>query len=213
MKNGDNVLISSEVTYKSDSAIHANMMALTVSDVRPSALRSLYIIIIGVALLIAGCGGGDSVRHVPHLGNTPYQQDTILVTYATDPERALTLLDSALFLGNISEYRGQYIRAKIYGKSLEELRIDSAIIICEALLSHDSVRNEPTEQENILDLLIATARAKHDNEAYLRWAYLKRSFCASRMHWKRRVSIRSRRLLRHTPGIRIRHLRQRPISK
>ena len=54
-----------------------------------------------------------------------------LATSNSDPERALTLLDSALLLGNISEYRGLYIRAKIYGKSLEELRIDSAIIICD----------------------------------------------------------------------------------
>ena len=137
----------------------------------------IYKIIVGVALLLAGCGGGESVRHVPHLGDTPYQQDSILVTYATDPERALTLLDSALLLGNISEYRSQYIRAKIYGKSLEELRIDSAIIICEALLSHDSVRNEPTEQMNVLDMLIATARAKHDNVAYLRWATQKAELC------------------------------------
>lgn len=63
-------------------------------------------------MLIAGCDGGESVRHVPHLGYTPYQQDSILVTYATDPERALTLLDS--------------------------------------------VRNEPTELMNVLDMLIAT---------------------------------------------------------
>ena len=50
----------------------------------------------------------------------------------------------------ISEYRGQFIRAKIYCKSLEELRLGSAILICQALLNHDSVRNEPTEQENIV---------------------------------------------------------------
>ena len=135
------------------------------------------IFIYAVLLILAGCGGGNSVRQLPHLGNTPYQQDSILVTYATDPERALTLLDSALLLGNISEYRGQFIRAKIYCKSLEELRLDSAIIICQALLTHDSVRNEPTEQENVLDLLIATARAKHDNEAYLRWATQKAGLC------------------------------------
>ena len=144
---------------------------------RPSALRCLYMIIIGVALLLAGCGGGQSVRHVPHLGNTPYQQDTILVTYATDPERALTLLDSALLLGNISEYRGQFIRAKIYSKSLEEQRLDSAILICEALLDHDSVRNEPSEKENILDLLIAISRAKPDFEQYMDWATQKAELC------------------------------------
>ena len=137
----------------------------------------LYKIIIGIVLVLAGCDGGKPVRQITNLGDTPYQQDTILVTYATNPERALTLLDSALLLGNISDYRGQFIRAKIYCKSLEELRLDSAIIICQALLRHDSVRNEPTEQENILDLLIATARAKHDNEAYLRWATQKAELC------------------------------------
>jgi len=128
-------------------------------------------------LVLAGCDGGKTVRQITNLGNTPYQADSILVTYATNPERALTLLDSALLLGNVSDYRGQFIRAKIYCKSLEELRLDSAITICQALLRHDSVRNEPTEQENVLDLLIATARAKHDNEAYLRWATQKAELC------------------------------------
>ena len=107
----------------------------------------------------------------------PYQQDSVLVTYATHPERALTLLDSALLLGNISEYRGQFIRAKIYSKSLMEQQQDSAISICKALLTHDSVCNSPTEQENIYDMLIATSRIKHDLEAYLHWATKKAELC------------------------------------
>jgi len=117
------------------------------------------------------------VRQVPHLGNTPYQEDTILVTYANNPERALRLLDSASLLGNISDYRSQFIRAKIYSKSLAEQRLDSAIIICTTLLTHDSVRNAPTEQENILDLLIATSRAKPDYEQYMHWATKKAELC------------------------------------
>jgi len=141
--------------------------------------RVLHIIYIcAVLLILASCGGeGNSVRQLPHLGDTPYQQDTILVTYATNPERALTLLDSALLLGNISEFRGQVIRAKIYSKSLEEQRLDSAIIICEALLTHDSVRNAPAEQENIYDMLIAASRVKHNLEAYLHWATKKAELC------------------------------------
>ena len=124
-----------------------------------------HLIIICVALMtLTGCDDSKSVRQLPHLGNTPYQQDSVLVVYATNPERALTLLDSALLLGNISEYRRQVIRARIYSKSLAEQRLDSAISICQALLEHDSVRNEPTEQENILDLLIAISRAKPDYE-------------------------------------------------
>ena len=139
----------------------------------------VHLIIIYTALMVlASCGeGGTSVRQLPHLGNTPYQQDTILVTYATNPERALTLLDSALLLGNISEYRGQCIRARIYSKSLMEQRQDSAILICKELLGHDSVRNDAAEQENILDLLIATSRAKPDYEEYMHWAAQKAELC------------------------------------
>jgi len=81
-----------------------------------STIPHIHLIIIYAALLtIMGCEDGKSVRQLPHLGDTPYQQDTILVTYATNPERALTLLDSALLLGNISEYRGQCIRLSSTG--------------------------------------------------------------------------------------------------
>jgi len=128
-------------------------------------------------MTFCACSNDRPVRQLEHLGNTPYQQDTILVTYATQPERALALLDSALLLGNISDYRGQVIRATIYSKSLMEQRLDSAILICQSLLSHDSVRNAPTEQENILDILIVTSRLRHDDEAYLQWATQKVTIC------------------------------------
>jgi len=134
-------------------------------------------IIIAVLMTFCACSNDRPVRQLEHLGNTPYQQDTILVTYATQPERALALLDSALLLGNISDYRGQVIRATIYSKSLMEQRLDSAILICQSLLSHDSVRNAPTEQENILDMLIVTSRLRHDDEAYLQWATQKVTIC------------------------------------
>ena len=138
---------------------------------------SLLILSITLLTVVACEGERPSARQLPHLGDTPYQADSILVTYANNPERALKLLDSALLLGNISDYRGQFIRAKIYCKSLMEQRQDSAILICKALLNHDSVRNEPTEQQNILDMLIAISRAKTDYEQYMHWATQKAELC------------------------------------
>ena len=144
----------------------------------PKIMRyCLHLIIIIIAWSLTGCGGDNSVRQIPHLGDTPYQQDSVLVTYATNPKRALTLLDSALLLGNISDYRSQFIRAKIYSKSLVEQQQDSAILICKSLLSHDSVRNNATEQMNIYDMLISTSRIKYDLEAYLQWATKKAVLC------------------------------------
>ena len=140
-------------------------------------MKTIHIILFCALWVLAGCEGGYSVRHLPHLGDTPYQEDTIMVTYGTNPKRALTLLDSALLLGNISEYRSQFIRARIYSMSLEDQRLDSALFICEALLNHDSVRNNPCEQENIFNMLIATSRAKYDYEQYMYWATQKAELC------------------------------------
>lgn len=58
-----------------------------------------------------------------------------------------------------------------------EQRQDSAILICKELLGHDSVRNDAAEQENILDLLITTSRAKPDYEQYIHWATQKAELC------------------------------------
>ena len=156
--------------------------------------QTVYMILLCVlASLATGCDDAKSVRHFPHIGNTPYQVDSILITYANNPERALKLLDSAVMLGNISEYRGKVIRAKIYSQSLKEQRQDSAILICQALLSHDSVRNEPAEQESILDLLIAVSRGKHDFEQYMRWATQKAELCQQQgevtEHWRMEAEI------------------------
>ncbi len=111
------------------------------------------------------------------MSDTPYQADSVQVTYAYHPDRALVMLDSALLLGNINEYRAKIIRAKIYSKSLLKQRQDSAILICEQLLQHDSVIHAPQERENVLDLLMITSRTKHDLEGYIKWATQKVEIC------------------------------------
>jgi len=131
-----------------------------------------------VLITFLSCGkGGNSVKYLEHLGDTPYQEDTILVTYGKNPQRALMLLDSAVLLGNVSEYREQIIRAIIFSKSLEEQHQDSALTICKSLLHHDSVKNSPDQKENILNLLIAINRSKADDNEYLYWSAQKAALC------------------------------------
>ena len=137
-------------------------------------LQVLQLVLI---LTFVSCGRNPSVRHIPHLGDTPYQADSVLIAYANHPDRALVMLNSAFLLGNINEYRARLIRAKIYSVSFLKQRQDSAILICEQLLQHDSVINAPHEQENILDLLMITSRTKHDFEGYIKWATQKVEVC------------------------------------
>ena len=135
------------------------------------------VLLLVCTLAFASCGSNNSARHIPNLGDTPYQEDSVLVAYGYHPDRALVMLDSALLLGNINEYRAKFIRAKIYSKSLLKQRQDSAILICEQLLQHDSVIHAPQERENILDLLMITSRTKVDFEGYVKWATQKAEVC------------------------------------
>ena len=137
----------------------------------------LQVLLLVLLLVFASCGRNNSARHIPNLGDTPYQADSVLVAYGYHPNRALVMLDSALLLGNINEYRAKFIRAKIYSKSLLKQRQDSAILICEQLLQHDSVIHAPQERENILDLLMITSRTKVDFEGYVKWATQKAEVC------------------------------------
>ena len=137
----------------------------------------LQVLLLVLILVFASCGRNNSARHIPNLGDTPYQVDSVLVAYGYHPNRALVMLDSALLLGIINEYRAKVIRAKIYSKSLLKQRQDSAILICEKLLQHDSVIHAPQERENILDLLMITSRTKVDFEGYVKWATQKAEVC------------------------------------
>ena len=137
----------------------------------------LQVLLLVLILIFASCGRNNSARHIPNLGDTPYQADSVLVAYGYHPNRALVMLDSALLLGNINEYRAKFIRAKIYSKSLLKQRQDSAVLICKQLLKHDSVINVLHEQENVLDLLMITSRTKTDFEGYVKWATQKAEVC------------------------------------
>ena len=137
----------------------------------------LQVLLLVCTLAFVSCGSNNSARHIPNLGDTPYQEDSVLVAYGYHPDRALVMLDSALLLGNINEYRAKFIRARIYSKSLLKQRQDSAILICKQLLKHDSVINVLHEQENVLDLLMITSRTKTDFEGYVKWATQKVEVC------------------------------------
>ena len=137
----------------------------------------LQVLLIVSILVFASCGRNNTASHIRNLGETPYQEDSVLVAYGYHPNRALILLDSALLLGNINDYRAKFIRAKIYSKSLLKQRQDSAILICKQLLKHDSVINVLHEQENVLDLLMITSRTKTDFEGYVKWATQKVEVC------------------------------------
>ena len=113
-----------------------------------------------------------------------------MAVYGYQPERALQIIDSAVIVGNLSEVRGDLVRAIVYSKTLagaqfdsflqkqylgsrpfrEGARFDSARVIGERLLTHDSIRTDLAMQQDVLELLVSAARQHKDTLLWLRRA-------------------------------------------
>ncbi len=88
--------------------------------------------------------------------------------------KAPAIIDSALAVGNVSPFRAQFVRAKIYANSLEGLRRDQAIALCEELLHHDSTqvvdKATAVNRNDVLDVMMDACRKNRDDEKWLRYA-------------------------------------------
>ena len=52
----------------------------------------LQVLLFVSMMAFASCGRNNSARHIPNLGDTPYQEDSVLVAYGYHPDRALVML-------------------------------------------------------------------------------------------------------------------------
>ena len=100
--------------------------------------------------------------------------------YAYQPERALQIIDSAVIVGNISKVWADGLRARIYSWTLmgqtvdsllggpEDVRFDSARVIGERLLVHDSLKTNIGMHQDVLEVLVCVARRQQDTARWLR---------------------------------------------
>ena len=80
-------------------------------------------------------------------------------------------------VGNLTDYRASQLRTIVYSRSMNMLRLDTAQAICEALLRHDSIKEDIDQYITVIDLLINVCRLRSDNEQLLHWATEKANLC------------------------------------
>ena len=139
----------------------------------------LVIIVVTTMIMVTGCTRHGETRQVRQTQDTLYTQKAAMMVYDYDPVRALQIIDSAVIVKNLSNWRSEKNRARIYcqtrmGERFDSLmhwtagaRFDSAKAIGERLLKHDSVMNSLEEQQDVLEMLAYTARQQNDSIAWL----------------------------------------------
>ena len=111
---------------------------------------------------------------VPQPSDTLYTGRAALKVYGSDPERALTIIDSALVVGNVSPFKADFIRARIYANSLEGTDLNRAVALCESLLKQDSTKvvDNATfaNRNNVLGVMMDACRKNNDDERWIQCA-------------------------------------------
>ena len=107
---------------------------------------------------------------VAHASDTIYTEKAAMEAYASNPDRALLIIDSAEIVGNLTDVRADLLRAVVYSRTYEDIKLDSAIMIGERLIQNDKVLTDPEMQEEVLEILLNACRLKKDNEQALHWA-------------------------------------------
>ena len=124
-----------------------------------------------ILLVLTGCKEGDTDnKRVPQAADTLYTAAYAMTFVDTEPERALLLIDSARLAGNLSDVRADIQRARVYGRSHADVRTDSAILIGERLMLHDSVKADYDLQIDVIEILLDAYRLERDYEQALYWA-------------------------------------------
>ena len=132
------------------------------------------IIFILPLLVLAGCTGkgnhSDKKSMISQPLDTLYTEKAAMNIYATQPERALQIIDSAEIVGNLTDVKAEFLRAIVYSRSIESIQYDSAILIAERLMENDKVLENVKVKEDVLEVLLNACRMDQDFEQALYWA-------------------------------------------
>ncbi|MBQ7424487.1 MAG: hypothetical protein IJV19_07085, partial [Prevotella sp.] len=85
----------------------------------------LFPIVAAVVLFLTGCTGRVETNQTQQPQDTIYTQKAAMKVYDYDPVRALQIVDSAVIVGNLSDWRADKNRARIYSQTRTGERFDS----------------------------------------------------------------------------------------
>lgn len=132
------------------------------------------IIYVALMFLFPGCDNRSrSVQRQPQPSDTIYAENAVMRIYGSDPGRALTLIDSAVIVGNIKPFVADILRATVYSRSVHQNERDSAARLCETLLRHDSLTAKSNTAQNrryrVMEILCNIYRGNRNYEQELYW--------------------------------------------
>ena len=151
--------------------------------VKPFKTCQAYLCVFAV-LAIVGCGRGADDEGLTH-DEVRAINERVLEKAIGQPDSALMMIErlragdfsvidttgaSLQWSGPLPDYRCDYLRAKVYGQTLERMWLDSAIIIGERLMTTNAAQEDLAYRQDVLEMLIHACRQHRDDEQTIHWS-------------------------------------------
>ncbi len=120
--------------------------------------------VIVLLLAFVGCtesGTGGQTMESEELRTLNEQ---VMKQAVTSPDSALLMIDAFRADGLLPDYRSELLRAKIFAQTVEGMRLDSAIIIGERLMTIDEAKKDLAYRQDVLEMLVSACHQHHDDE-------------------------------------------------
>ena len=108
---------------------------------------------------------------------SPYTEEAAMRCYAYEPEKALAILDSAQIAGNLTPFRADLLRARVYANTITEPNLQKALEISLRLLERQKDPEYDSAHMEILGQLVSIYRSWGDNWNMLHWSTRKADYC------------------------------------
>ena len=92
-------------------------------------------------LAIVGCGRGTGEKELTY-EEVAAINERVLEKAIVSPDSALLLIESFRKEGLLPDYRSELLRANVFAQTVEGMRLDSAIIIGERLMTIDEAKKD-----------------------------------------------------------------------
>ena len=137
-------------------------------------MKQLYLL--AICALCACAQTVKPERNVASVSDSPLFKEA-MDCYEYEPEKALSLLDSAQIAGHMTPFRADFLRARVYTYTLVNTDHQKALEICLRLLDCLDEEEHDSAYMELLDMAVQNYRALGDDLNTLRWSTDKANYC------------------------------------
>ena len=132
-------------------------------------MKQSLILFLVAALALTCCTRGSLSKRAGEPSDSLYTEQKAMSIHLSDPDRALIIIDSAVIVGNVTDWRADYLRALVYYGGYQNF--DKSKALCEGLVNTRRFAHSKWNGENADS--ITTMRA------WVLLAYLARSMSST----------------------------------